>query len=95
MSVSESKSPEKENVSHGLKQNSKQFTLLVIINAFVGGMVGIERSIFLEFASLFGVKSATAILFSITAFGLSKAAANCFSGQLANIYGRKNLLVFG
>ena len=95
MSVPESKSPEKENVSHGLKQNWKQFTLLVIINAFVGGMVGIERSIFPEFASLFGVTSATAILSFITAFGLSKAAANYFTGKLANIYGRKNLLVFG
>jgi MFS family permease len=95
MSITDLKSPEKENVSHGLKQNWKQFTLLVIINAFVGGMVGIERSIFPEFAALFGVKSATAILSFITAFGLSKAAANYFTGKLANIYGRKNLLVFG
>jgi MFS family permease len=84
-----------DNNKLGLKQNWKQFTLLVIINAFVGGMVGLERSIFPEFASLFGVKSATAILSFITAFGLSKAAANYFTGKLANIYGRKNLLVFG
>ncbi len=84
-----------DNTKLGLKQNWKQFTLLVIINAFVGGMVGLERSIFPEFASLFGVKSATAILSFITAFGLSKAAANYFTGKLANIYGRKNLLVFG
>lgn len=83
------------NNTPGLKQNWKQFTLLVIINAFVGGMVGLERSIFPEFASLFGVKSATAILSFITAFGLSKAAANYFTGKLANVYGRKNLLVFG
>lgn len=84
-----------DNNKLGLKQNWKQFTLLVFINGFVGGMVGLERSIFPEFASLFGVKSATAILSFITAFGLSKAAANYFTGKLANIYGRKNLLVFG
>lgn len=84
-----------DNTKLGLKQNWKPFTLLVIINAFVGGMVGLERSIFPEFASLFGVKSATAILSFITAFGISKAASNYFTGKLANIYGRKNLLVFG
>lgn len=83
-------------VNLGLKENWKQFTLLVIVNAFVGGMVGLERTIFPEFAELeFGVASKTAILSFIIAFGVTKAAANYFTGRLANRFGRKNLLVFG
>lgn len=80
----------------GLKENWKQFTILVIINAFVGGMVGMERTIFPEFAELeFGVASKTAILSFITAFGITKAAANYYTGRLANKFGRKNLLLLG
>jgi MFS family permease len=85
-----------ENIKLGLKENWKQFTLLVIVNAFVGGMVGMERSIFPQFAALeFGVASKTAILSFITAFGLTKALANYYTGRLANKFGRKNLLLSG
>lgn len=77
-------------------QNWKQFTLLVIVNAFVGGMVGMERSIFPQFAELnFGIASKSAILSFITAFGFSKALANYYTGRLANTFGRRNLLIFG
>lgn len=80
----------------GLKENWKQFTLLVIINAFVGGMVGLERTIFPQFAEVqFGVASKTAILSFITAFGITKAITNYFTGRFANKYGRRNLLLFG
>lgn len=80
----------------GLKENRKQFTLLVIVNAFVGGMIGMERTIFPQFAELeFGVASKTAILSFITAFGLSKAIANYYTGKLANKFGRRNLLLAG
>lgn len=80
----------------GLKQNWKQFTLLVIVNAFVGGMVGIERSIFPDFAKeIFGIESTTAILSFIAFFGLSKAIANYFTGRLANKVGRRKLLIYG
>jgi MFS family permease len=80
----------------GLKENWKQFTLLVIVNAFVGGMIGIERSIFPQYAELeFGVSSKTAILSFITAFGITKAIANYFTGVLANKFGRRNLLLVG
>lgn len=80
----------------GLKENWKQFTILVIVNAFVGGMIGMERSIFPEFASLkFGIASKTAILSFITAFGITKAIANYYTGRLANKFGRKNLLLAG
>ena len=85
-----------DNIKLGLKANWKQFTLLVIVNAFVGGMIGMERSIFPQFAELeFGVASKTAILSFITAFGITKAIANYYTGRLANKFGRKNLLLFG
>ena len=84
------------NTPLGLKRNWKQFTLLVIINAFVGGMVGMERTIFPQFAEReFGIASTTAILLFIAAFGLSKAVANYYTGKLANRFGRRNLLIFG
>lgn len=80
----------------GLKENWKQFTLLVVVNAFVGGMVGMERSIIPQFAELkFDIASKTAILSFITAFGITKAIANYYTGRLANTFGRKNLLLIG
>ena len=80
----------------GLKENWLQFTILVIVNAFVGGMVGLERTIFPKFAELeFGMASKTAILSFIIAFGITKAITNYFTGKLANKYGRKNLLIIG
>jgi MFS family permease len=85
-----------ENFQLGLKKNWKQFTLLIIVNAFVGGMIGLERTIIPQFAEIkFGIASKTAILSFITAFGIVKAVANYFTGRLANKYGRKNLLLFG
>jgi MFS family permease len=80
----------------GLKENWQQFTLLVIVNAFVGGMVGLERSIIPQLAETeFGISSKSAILSFIVAFGITKAIANYFTGRLANRVGRKNLLVIG
>jgi MFS family permease len=83
-------------ITLGLKENWRQFTLLVVVNAFVGGMVGLERSIFPRFAELqFGISSAAAVLSFIIAFGLAKAITNYFTGRLANKFGRKNLLIAG
>ena len=80
----------------GLKNNWKQFTLLVIVNAFVGGMIGMERTIIPKFAEIeFGIASKTALLSFIIAFGITKAITNYFTGKLANRFGRKNLLLFG
>jgi MFS family permease len=80
----------------GLKQNLKQFILLIIVNAFVGAMIGIERSIFPEFAALkFNIHSTSIILSFIVIFGFSKAIANYFSGYLAAIYSRKKVLLLG
>lgn len=83
-------------VKLGLKDNWKQFTLLVIINAFVGGMVGLERSILPRIAEdEFHVAAKTAILSFIIVFGIVKACTNYFTGALANKAGRKNLLTIG
>jgi MFS family permease len=83
-------------VKLGLKENWKQFTLLVIINAFVGGMVGLERSILPRIAEAeFHIAAKTAILSFIIVFGIVKAATNYFTGALANKIGRKNLLTIG
>ena len=80
----------------GLKENAKQFSLLLLVNGFVGGMVGLERSILPELAqSEFGMVAKTAILSFIVVFGITKALTNYFTGSLANVYGRKNLLIIG
>ena len=85
-----------ENVKLGLKENWKQFTWLVIINGFVGGMVGMERSILPEIAEKeFAVAAKTAILSFIVVFGIVKALTNYYTGALANRFGRKNLLIAG
>lgn len=80
----------------GLKENWKQFTLLVIVNAFVGGMVGLERSILPEIAEEeFNLAAKTAILSFIIVFGITKAITNYYAGSLANELGRKKLLILG
>ncbi|MBS0001148.1 MAG: MFS transporter [Cyclobacteriaceae bacterium] len=84
------------NVKLGLKENWRQFTLLVIINTFVGGMVGLERTILPQIAeSDFGIEANTAILSFIVVFGISKAITNYYMGVLADKVGRKNLLTIG
>jgi hypothetical protein len=80
-----------KEVQLGLKENWKQFTILVIINAFVGGMVGLERSILPRIAEVeFHIAAKTAVLSFIIVFGIVKAITNYFTGALANKIGRKN-----
>jgi len=80
----------------GLKQNYRQFWLLVLVNAFVGAMVGLERSIFPSLAKEeFGLEATTAILSFIIVFGLTKAISNYYAGSLANSFGRKKVLLLG
>ena len=80
----------------GLKENLKQFMLLIVVNAFVGAMIGIERSILPEFAAAkFNIASTAVLLSFIVIFGVSKAIANYFSGFLAAKYTRKKVLVLG
>jgi len=83
-------------VQLGLRANWQQFTLLVIVNAFVGGMVGLERSIVpLLGQRVFGLASTTAVLSFIVSFGVVKALANLFAGRLSDRIGRKDVLVAG
>jgi MFS family permease len=85
-----------EKIELGLRENWKQFALLVVINGFVGGMVGLERSILPQIAEQeFAIAARTAILSFIVVFGITKALTNYYTGTLANRFGRKNLLILG
>ncbi len=80
----------------GLGANWRQFVLLVVVNAFVGAMVGIERTVLPLLAKRdFGVASASATLSFLVAFGVVKAATNLAAGHFSDRYGRKPLLVLG
>jgi MFS family permease len=80
----------------GLSANFGQFALLVVVNAFVGGMVGLERSILPAIAEQdFGLAARSAVLSFIVVFGLVKAATNYFAGSLSDRLGRKRVLVAG
>jgi MFS family permease len=80
----------------GLRENWRQFALLILINAFVGGMVGIERTVVpLIGSEEFGIASTTIVVSFIVSFGVIKALANLVSGQLADVWGRKRVLVLG
>lgn len=80
----------------GLRANWEQFVLLVVVNAFVGGMVGLERSILPLLAKdEFGITSTAAAVSFISTFGLAKALTNLFSGHMAGRFSRKSLLVTG
>src|SRR5260221_7189558 len=97
MSEAPTASMEKDpRVRLGLKENWQQFALLILINAFVGGMVGIERTVVpLIGSEEFGITSTTLVVSFIVSFGVVKALANLVSGQLADAWGRKHVLVLG
>ena len=83
-------------VSLGLRENAAQFTLLVVVNAFVGAMAGIERSILPAIAEQeFALAARSAILSFIVVFGISKALTNYGAGRWSDRFGRKSVLVLG
>lgn len=80
----------------GLRENFGQFALLVLVNAFVGAMVGLERSILPAMAQQeFHLAARAAILSFIVVFGITKALTNYVAGRLSDRYGRKHVLVAG
>src|SRR5215213_4680566 len=85
---------EKRSVRLGLKENWRQFALLVLVNSFVGGMVGLERTVVpLVGTQEFGLVLKTAIFSFIVAFGLGQALSNRLAGGRAGRFGRKAVLV--
>ncbi|WP_462220830.1 MFS transporter, partial [Ferruginibacter sp.] len=80
----------------GLQKNKYQFGLLVLVNAFVGAMVGLERSVIPDFGKIeFGISANTALLSFIAAFGISKAVSNYSVAFLSKKISRKNILLLG
>ena len=83
-------------IALGLRENWQQFALLMLINAFVGGMVGLERTLVpLIGSETFQLASTAAITSFIVSFGIVKAVTNLVSGQLADTWGRKKTLILG
>ncbi len=88
--------PTPKPIRLGLRANLAQFSLLVGVNALVGGMIGQERTVLPLLATeVFGLTAFTATLTFIAAFGIVKAATNFFAGTLSDRYGRKPVLVAG
>lgn len=88
--------PSDSTIRLGLRENWAQFSLLVLINAFVGAMVGLERTVLPLIAEHdFGLASKTVILSFIVSFGLIKAVSNLLAGRWSDQVGRKRVLVLG
>jgi MFS family permease len=84
------------DIKLGIRRNLPQFTLLVIVNAFVGAMVGLERTILPAIAEHeFHLAARAAVLSFIVVFGVVKGATNYFAGRLSDVAGRKRILVAG
>lgn len=80
----------------GLKTNINQFLLLILINAFVGAMIGLEQTVVpLLGKEVFGLESNVLILSFIASFGIVKAILNLFAGNLSDRWNRKKVLVLG
>jgi MFS family permease len=80
----------------GIRANLAQFSLLIVVNAFVGAMVGMERAILPAIAETeLHLAARTAILSFIAVFGVSKALTNYFAGRFSDVWGRKVILVAG
>ncbi len=82
-------------LSLGLRANLSQFILLIVINAFVGSLVGFYTLLPLIAQSDFGIKSDTVILSYVTGFGITKAFSDYYAGRLADKFGRKRMLTLG
>jgi MFS family permease len=97
MRFSNDKEGKKSNpIKLGLRPNIQQFLILVLVNAFVGAMIGLEQTVVpLIGKSEFGIESSAIIVSFIATFGAVKAFLNLFAGNLSDKWGRKNVLVLG
>ena len=84
-----------QKVQLGLRENAGLFSILVLMSAFVGAMVGFERSLLPELTKHWSVSEMEASLIMVAVFGLSKAIANLFTGKLIAEIGRKRTLLLG
>ena len=90
------KSKQSKPIELGLRPNIQQFLILVLVNAFVGAMIGLEQTVVpLIGKSEFGIESSAIIVSFIASFGAVKAVLNLFAGNLSDKWGRKNVLVLG
>lgn len=88
--------PRVPTIRLGLSENAAQFALLVLVNAFVGAVVGLERSILPAIAEHeFHLAARAAVLSFIVVFGVSKALTNYLAGRFSDRFGRKQVLVTG
>src|SRR5687767_9443107 len=96
LSAQDHRGASNNGISLGLRDNWGQFWLLVLVNAFVGGMVGLERTVVpLVGTEEFKIGSALVVFTFIIAFGVVKAVSNFASGMLADRFTRKSVLVAG
>jgi len=87
---------ESEPIKLGLRPNIRQFMILVLVNAFVGSMIGLEQTVVpLIGKTDFGIESNALVLSFIGSFGAVKAVLNLFAGNISDRWGRKNVLVLG
>ena len=85
-----------QDITLSLGDNWRQFALLVTVNIFVGGMIGMERSVLPGLAEAeFGITSKTAVVSFIATFGLAKAITNLLAGNLTRRFTRRRILISG
>src|SRR6187551_2651675 len=90
----EGKNKQSNPIKLGLRPNINQFLILVLVNAFVGSMIGLEQTVVpLIGVEGFGIQSNTLIVSFIASFGLVKAFLNLFAGKLSDRWSRKNVLI--
>ena len=95
-SNSDNKDKDSSSITPGLKPNINQFLLLIVVNAFVGAMIGLEQTVIpILGKEEFDLESNALILSFIASFGLVKAILNLFAGNISDKFGRKNVLVLG